>query len=93
MRWQPPQLVGLRIGGSLLIFLSLLVYVSNAGLLRSLVPLPLSWFGHSRQVPPPLYLVLFRMPGIFIGRSLGVVPPDVVLILRDALDRSDVDDF
>ena len=45
VRWQLLQLVGSRIGGSFLISLSLPAFTLGVGLPRTLVPLPLGWFG------------------------------------------------
>ena len=85
------RLVLLLIGGSL-------AFVLVPGWLMLLAPLPVSLFGLLVGLillmgPLRRPLVWFRMSGIFTGRSLGVVPEDVILALRDAVSRSSVDDF
>ena len=87
-----------RIGGSLLTFLSLLAFALVVGLLMLLALRFASrsglLVGLILLIGPPLRVhVLSRMLGIFIGMSFGLVPPDVVLAIGDAVSRSCVDDF
>ena len=87
IRWLLLLLVTSRIGGSLFIFLSLPASAFVVGLLGPVVSQPVL------TGPPHLYLVRSRMSGISNWDEPGLVPPAVVLALRDAFDRSDVDDF
>ena len=72
MRWLLLWLARSRVGGSLPIFLSLLAFAFVVGLLMSLVLRSASRYGLLAGLTLPIgpllrYLVLSRMPGMFIG--------------------------
>ena len=89
-------LVGLRIGGSLLISLLLLNFVSTVGQRRCLVLLPRCPFG---QFAGCIFLIglRFLLHGWFrmdiYREELGTVAPDQILAPQSAFDSSCVDEF
>ena len=95
--WLLLSFVGSRKGGSLLISRSSQSSAFVVGLRKFLALIPLS---RSCQLVGrllliglfPLHLRWFKMSGKFIGRSWGGVPPDLILALRSAFDRSCVDE-
>ena len=89
---------GSRIGGSLLIFLSLLASALVVGLLKSLALLSCQpvwlacWIDSPERSSSSVSRAVQDAWG-FYREELGVVPPDVVLALRYAVSRSCVDVF